>query len=50
MNLYTIGSNAVTIDFSSGTMGNIQINGTSSGDFELFNGDWITTVLKMELI
>jgi len=46
MNLYTIGSNAVTIDFSSGTMGNIQINGTSSGDFELFNGDWITTVLR----
>jgi len=46
MNLYTIGSNAVTIDFSSGTLGSIQINGTSSADFELFNGDWITTVLR----
>lgn len=46
MNLYTIGSNAVTIDFSSGTMGSIQINGTSSADFELFNGDWVTTVLR----
>ena len=46
MNLYTIGSNAVTIDFSSGTMGSIQINGTSSADFEIFNGDWITTTLR----
>lgn len=46
MNLYTIGSNAVTIDFSSGTLGSIQINGTSSANFELFNGDWITTVLR----
>ena len=46
MNLYTIGSNAVTIDFSSGTKGSIQINGTGSADFELFNGDWITTVLR----
>ena len=48
MNLYTIGSNAVTIDFSSGTMGSIQINGTSSADFELFNGDWITTILRKQ--
>ena len=46
MNLYTIGSNTVTIDFSSGTKGVIQINGTSSGDFEIFNGDWINTVLR----
>lgn len=46
MNLYTIGSNAVTIDFSSGTLGSIQINGTSSANFELFNGDWITTILR----
>jgi len=46
MNLYTIGSNTVTIDFSSGTLGVIQINGTSSGAFELFNGDWVNTVLR----
>lgn len=46
MNLYTIGSNTVTVDFSSGTLGVIQINGTSSGAFELFNGDWVNTVLK----
>jgi hypothetical protein len=55
MNLYTIGSNTVNIDFSSGTLGTIQINGTSSADIEIFNGDWISTVLrttgsKLELI
>ena len=46
MNLYTIGSNTVTIDFTSGTKGSIQINGTSSADFEIYNGDWINTVLR----
>ena len=46
MNLYTIGSNIVTIDFNSGTKGVIQLNGTSSGEFELFNGDWVNTVLR----
>jgi hypothetical protein len=47
MNLYNIGSNSVTIDFSSGTMGVIQINGTGSAAFELFNGDWINTILRV---
>jgi hypothetical protein len=47
MNLYNIGSNSVTIDFSSGTMGVIQINGTGSAEFELFNGDWINTILRV---
>jgi len=47
MNLYNIGSNSVTIDFSSGTLGVIQINGTGSAAFELFNGDWINTVLRV---
>ncbi len=46
MNLYTIGSNAVTIDFSSGNMGTIKINGTGSAKIEMFNGDWISTVLR----
>lgn len=46
MNLYTIGSNVVTIDFSSGTLGTIQINGTSSANIEIFNGDWISTLLR----
>jgi hypothetical protein len=46
MNLYNIGSNSVTVDFSSGTKGVIQINGTGSAEFELFNGEWINTVLR----
>ena len=46
MNLYTIGSNTVTIDFNSGTKGVIQLNGTSSGEFELFNGEWVNTILR----
>ena len=46
MNLYNIGSNSVTIDFSSGTKGVIQINGTGSAEFELFNGEWINTLLR----
>ena len=46
MNLYNIGSNSVTIDFSSGTKGVIQINGTGSAEFELFNGEWVNTLLR----
>jgi len=46
MNLYNVGSNSVTIDFSSGTKGTIQINGTSSAAFECFNGDWVNTILR----
>jgi hypothetical protein len=46
MNLYTIGSNTVTIDFTSGNKGNLQINGTSSADFEIYNGEWISTLLR----
>lgn len=46
MELYRFGTNSVTVDFSSGTMGTIQINGNSSANFELFNGDWISTVLR----
>jgi hypothetical protein len=46
MNLYTIGSNTVTIDFTSGTRGNVQINGVSSADFEIYNGEWISTLLR----
>lgn len=46
MNLFNIGSNAVTLDYSSGTMGSIQINGTSSLDIEMFDGGWLTALLK----
>lgn len=46
MHLYSIGNNDVTIDFQSGTYGNILINGTASAAFEMFNGDWINTILR----
>ena len=46
MNLFTIGSNAVTIDFTSGNKGTMQINGTSSAAIEIYNDEWLTTVLR----
>jgi hypothetical protein len=47
MDLFSIGSNVlVTIDFSSGTIGTVQINGNSTGYIELFNGDWISIILR----
>jgi len=46
MNLFTIGSNTVNIDFSSGTMGTMQINGTGSAEIELFDGGYLTTLLR----
>lgn len=46
MNLFNIGSNAVTLDYSSGTMGTIQINGTGSAAIEMFDGGWLTALLK----
>ena len=45
MNLFTVGSNTVTIDFSSGTKGSLQINGISTSDIELFDGGWLSTML-----
>ena len=55
MNLYSIGNNAVTLDYKSGTLGKIRINGTASADIELFDGGWVNTVLrtsgdKLELV
>lgn len=46
MNLFTVGSNVVTIDFTSGNKGTLQINGTSSADIEIYNNEWLTTVLR----
>jgi hypothetical protein len=55
MTLFTVGSNAVTLDYTSGTKGTVRINGTSSNAIELFDGGWLTTVLrtsgsKLELV
>lgn len=46
MNLFTVGSNTVTVDFSSGTLGTLEINGTATDTIECFNGDWLTVLLR----
>ena len=46
MNLFNIGSNAVTMEFNSGNKGVMKINGTASGLIELYNDEWVTTLLK----
>jgi len=46
MNLFNIGSNAVTLDYTSGTYGTILINGTGSANIEMFDGGWLTTMLR----
>jgi hypothetical protein len=46
MHLYTIGSNVVTIDYTSGTLGTILVNGTGSANIEMFDGGWLTTMLR----
>ena len=48
MNLFSVGSNNVTIDFSKGTLGTVQINGTSSANIELFDGKFLSTVLRTD--
>jgi len=48
MNLFTIGSNTVTLDYTSGTLGTVQINGTGSGNIELFDGGYLTTMLRTD--
>jgi len=46
MNLFSVGSNTVTLDYTAGTLGTIQINGTSSADIEMFDGGWLTAMLR----
>jgi hypothetical protein len=46
MNLFSVGNNHVTLDYTSGTLGTIQINGVPSADIELFDGGWLTAMLK----
>ena len=46
MNLFSIGSNHVTLDYTSGTLGTIQINGTGSSNIEMFDGGWLTAMLR----
>ena len=46
MNLVTVGSNVVTLDFQSGTKGTIQINGVDSQPIEMFDGGWLSMLLR----
>jgi len=46
MNLFSVGNNHVTLDYTSGTLGTIQINGTPSADIEMFDGEWLTAMLR----
>ena len=46
MNLFSIGSNTVTLDFTRGTLGTMQINESSSADIELFDGGYLTTMVR----
>ena len=46
MNLFNVGSNAVTLKYTSGTLGKIQINDTGSANIEMFDGGWINMMLK----
>lgn len=48
MTLFTVGSNAVTLDYTSGTLGTIQINGTPSANIEMFDGGWLTAMLRTD--
>lgn len=46
MNLFSVDSNDVTIDFTRGTLGTIQINETASADIEMFDGGWLNVLLR----
>jgi len=46
MNLFSVGNNHVTLDYTSGTLGTIQINGTASANIEMFDGGWLTAMLR----
>jgi hypothetical protein len=46
MNLYSIGSNNVTINFVRGTLGTLSINGTPTQEIECYNGEYLNTLLR----
>ena len=46
MNLFSVGTNHVTLDYTSGTLGKIRINGTASANIEMFDGGWLTALLR----
>jgi hypothetical protein len=46
MNLVTVGSNTVTIDFVSGNKGVLTINGNPTQPIEIFDGEWASMLLR----
>jgi hypothetical protein len=46
MNLFTVGSNTVSLDFVSGNKASIRINGSSSAPIEMYDGGWLTAMLR----
>ena len=46
MNLYSVGSNNVTIDFVRGTLGTLSINGNATNEIECYNGEFLNTLLR----
>jgi hypothetical protein len=46
MTIFENGSNEVTVDFTSGTIGTMKINGVATGKMELFDGGWTNVLLR----
>ena len=46
MNLFSVDGIDVVLDFTSGNKGTVQINGTASADIELYDGDWLNSLVK----
>lgn len=46
MNLFTVGSNTVSLDFVSGNKASIRINNSSSAAIEMYDGGWVTAMLR----
>ena len=46
MNLFTVGSNTISLDFVSGNKASIRINNSSSAAIEMYDGGWLTAMLR----
>ena len=46
MNLFTVGNNTVSLDFVSGNKAKIRINNSSSAAIEMYDGGWLTAMLR----
>jgi hypothetical protein len=46
MNLVTVGTNTVTIDFVSGNKGTVSLNGNPSSPIEIYNDEWVSLLLR----